>query len=69
MTWQELVRDQISKLEKEEQKTRKKLEKIRDNYSPNNFSKKLELEADIKSITESISTLYIILGRESEVTE
>lgn len=69
MTWQELVRDQISKLENEEEDTKKRLEKIRNNYNPNCFSKKIELEAYIKSINESISTLYIVLGRENEVAD
>lgn len=69
MTWQNLVRDQIDKLEKEREKKKKRLEKIQDDYSPNIFSKKMELEFDIKSITESIGVLYIIIGRGNEVTE
>lgn len=69
MTWQDLVRDQIEKLEKEREKKKKRLEKIQADYSPNIFSKKMELEADIKSITESIGVLYIIIDRGNEVTE
>ena len=69
MTWQELVRDQIDKLEKEKQKKIKRLDKIREDDSPKNFSKKIEIAANIKSISESITTLYIILGRRNEVTE
>lgn len=68
MTWQELIRDQINKLEKEKEKTLKRLEKICNDYGPKTFLKKVELEADLKSITESITTLYIILGRQNEVT-
>ena len=69
MTWKELVYDQIDKLEKEKNKEIKRLEKYKDDYSPNIFAKKVELEANIKSISESIVTLYILLGRENEVTE
>lgn len=69
MTWQELVRDEISKLEKEKDKETKKLNKIREDDSPNRFSAKVEIAANIKSITESITTLYVLLGRETEVTE
>lgn len=45
------------------------MDKIRESDSPANFSKKVEISANIKSITESINTLYILLGREGEVTE
>lgn len=69
MTWQELIRDQIEKLEKEKIKETKRLDKIRDNDNLNLFSKKVEIMANIKSITESITTLYIILGREQEVNQ
>lgn len=69
MTWQELIRDQIEKLEKEKIKETKRLDKIRDDDSLNLFSKKVEIMANIKSITESITTLYIILGREREVNQ
>lgn len=69
MTWQELIRDQIEKLEKEKIKETKRLDKIRDDDSLNLFSKKVEIMANIKSITESIMTLYIILGREREVNQ
>lgn len=67
MTWQELVRDQIGKLEKDKVKETKRLDKIREDDSVNLFSKKVEIMANIKSITESIMTLYILLGREREV--
>lgn len=67
MTWQELVRDQIGKLEKDKVKETKRLDKIREDDSVNLFSKKVEIMANIKSITESITTLYILLGREREV--
>lgn len=69
MTWQELIRDQIEKLEKEKIKETKRLDKIRDDDNLNLFSKKVEIMANIKSITESITTLYIILGREREVNQ
>lgn len=69
MTWQDLVRDQIGKLKKEMDKEIKKLNKINDNNSPNIFSRKVEIIANIKSITESIGELYILLGRENEVTK
>lgn len=67
MTWQELVRDQIGKLEKDKVKETKRLDKIREDDSVNLYSKKVEIMANIKSITESITTLYILLGREREV--
>ena len=44
MTWQDLVRDQIGKLEKEMGKEVKRLDKIRDNDSPNIFSKRLKFQ-------------------------
>lgn len=69
MTWQELVRDQIDKLEKEKVKETKKLDKIREDDNMNLFSKKVGIMSNIKSITESITTLYILLGREREVDE
>lgn len=69
MTWKELVHDQIDKLEKEKSKELKKLEKYKDDYSPNVFAKKIELESNIKSITEAVTMLYILLGRANEVTE
>lgn len=69
MTWQELIRDQIEKLEKEKIKETKRLDKIRDADNLNMFSKKVEIMANIKSITESITTLYIVLGREREVNQ
>ena len=69
MTWKELVRDEISKLEKEKDKETKKLNKIREDDSPKRFSVNVEIAANIKSLTESITTLYVLLGRESEVTE
>lgn len=69
MTWQELIRDQIEKLEKEKIKETKRLDKIRDDDNLNMFSKKVEIMANIKSITESITTLYIVLGREREVNQ
>lgn len=69
MTWVGLIRDQIDKLEKEKEKETKRLDKIRENDSPNYFSKKMEIAANIKSISESITTLYVLLGRAGEVTE
>lgn len=69
MTWQELIREQIDKLEKEKVKETKRLDKIREDDSPQNFSKKVEIAANLKSISDSITTLYIVLGRGSEVTE
>lgn len=69
MTWVGLIRDQIDKLEKEKEKETKHLDKIRENDSPNYFSKKVEIAANIKSISESITTLYVLLGRAGEVTE
>lgn len=69
MTWQELIRDQIEKLKKEKSKETKRLDKIRDDDNINMFSKKVEIMANIKSITESITTLYIVLGREREVNQ
>ena len=45
------------------------MNKIRDNDSSVYFAKKVEISANIKSITESIGVLYILLGREREVTE
>lgn len=45
------------------------MNKIRENDSPNQFSKMVEIAANIKSITESINVLYILLGRENEVKE
>ena len=69
MTWKDLVKSQIDSLEKEQEKEVKKMDKIRENDSPNQFSKKVEIAANIKSITESINVLYILLGRENEVTE
>lgn len=69
MTWKDLVKSQIDSLEKDREKEIKKMNKIRDNDSPVNFAKKVEISANIKSITESINVLYILLGRESEVTE
>lgn len=67
MTWQELIRDQIEKLEKEKAKESKRLDKIREDDGVNLFPKKVEIMANIKSITESITTLYVLLGREREV--
>lgn len=67
MTWQGLVRDQIEKLEKEKVKETKKLDKIREDDRMNLFSKKVEIMSNIKSITESITTLYILFEREWEV--
>ena len=69
MIWQELVRDQIKKLEKDKAKEIKRLDKIREDDSVNLFSKKVEIMANIKSITESITMLYILLGREREVNK
>lgn len=69
MTWQGLIRDQIEKLEKEKAKETKRLDKIREDDNMNLFSKKVEIMSNIKSITESITTLYILLGREREVDE
>lgn len=69
MTWQNLVKSQIESLEKDRNKEVKKMDKIRESDSPTNFSKKVEIAASIKSITESINVLYILLGREREVTE
>lgn len=69
MTWQELIYDQINKLEEEKSKETKKLNKIREDDSPNKFSSKVEIASNIKSIMKSINTLYILLGRQSEVTE
>lgn len=67
MTWQDLVRDQIEKLEKDKIKETKRLDKIREDDNINLFSKKVEIMANIKSITKSITTLYVLLGREREV--
>lgn len=69
MTWEELIRDQIEKLEKEKAKETKRLDRIREDDSPNYFGKKVEIAANIKSISESITTLYVLLGRACEVTE
>lgn len=69
MTWQNLVKAQIESLEKDRNKEVKKMDKIRESDSPINFSKKVEIAANIKSITESINVLYILLGRERDVTE
>lgn len=69
MTWKELVQNQIERLEKDREKEVKKMNKIRDNDSPVYFSKKVEIAANIKSITEQINVLLILLGRESEVTK
>lgn len=69
MTWKDLIKSQIESLEKDREKETKKLNKIRDSDSPVNFAKKVEIGANIKSITESINVLYILLGREGEVTE
>lgn len=69
MTWKDLVKSQIDSLEKDREKEIKKMNKIRDNDSSANFAKKVEISANIKSITESINVLYILLGREREVTE
>lgn len=52
---------------KDKVKETKRLDKIREDDSVNLFSKKVEIMANIKSITESITTLYILLGREREV--
>jgi phosphoenolpyruvate-protein kinase (PTS system EI component) len=68
MTWQDLIRDQIEQLENEKKKETKRLDKIRDDDSPNRFGQKVEIMANVKSISESITTLYIVLGRSSEVT-
>lgn len=69
MTWEDIIRDQIDKLEKEKAKEIKRLDKIRDDDSPIRFAKKVEISANIKSISESITTLYVLLGRSGEVTE
>lgn len=69
MTWKDLVKSQIDSLEKDREKEIKKMNKIRDNDSPVNFAKKVEISANIKSIDESINVLLILLGREKEVTE
>ena len=69
MTWKELVHDQIDKLEKEKSKEIKRLEKYKDDYNPITFCKKMKIEANIKSITESVTILYVLLGRANEVTE
>jgi len=69
MTWQDLVKSQIESLEKDRNKEEKKMDKIRESDSPTYFSKKVEIAANIKSITESINVLYILLSREREVTE
>lgn len=67
MTWQDLVRDQIEKMERDKIKETKRLDKIREDDNINLFSKKVEIMANIKSITKSITTLYVLLGREREV--
>ena len=69
MTWKDLVQSQIASLEKDREKEIKKMNKIRDNDSSVYFAKKVEISANIKSITESIGVLYILLGMEREVTE
>lgn len=69
MTWADLINDQIRKLDKECEKETKRLDKIREDDSPRQFAKKVEIAANIKSIKESINTLYTLLGRGSEVTE
>jgi len=69
MTWKDLVKSQIDSLEKDRKKEVKKMDRIRENDSPIQFAKKVEIAANIKSLTESINVLYILLGREREVTE
>ncbi len=56
-------------MEKEKVKETKQLDKIRDDDSPNRFSKKVEIAANIKSLSESINTLYVLLGKANEATE
>lgn len=67
MTWTELIRDEINKLETKKESTKKKLDQIREDDSPRHFAKKIELAADIKSIQETITVLYILLGKAGEV--
>ena len=69
MTWIQLINNEINSLEKEKINTQKKLDKIREDDSPKNFEKKVSLMVDIKSIQESINTLYVILGKANQVNE
>lgn len=57
MTWQDLVRDQIEKLEKDKIKETKRLDRIREDDNINLFSKKVEIMANIKSMKRTRSRL------------
>ena len=65
MSWEEIIRDEINKLEKEN--ALKKLDRLGNDVNWRNFSKMVERMADINSITDTITELYILLGRSGEV--
>lgn len=67
MSWEEIIRDEINKLEKEKENALKKLDRLGNDVSRRNFSKMFERMADINSITDTITELYILLGRSGEV--
>ena len=69
MTWQELVEDQIDKLEKEKNGERERLNKEMERVGARNFANTVEIVANIKSIEETIFTLRLLLRRQDEVTE
>lgn len=68
MKWTELIQNQIDKLEKEKVKEIKKMDNIK-NDDIGKFNQKIEIMINIKSINETISRLYIVLGEAAEVTE
>lgn len=69
MTWPELIKQKIESLEKHRAAEVRKLDKIRGDDSINKFAKKVELQANIKSLNESINVLYSLMGNAEDVTE
>ena len=69
MTWKDLVMDEINKLGKELKKEKEKMDRLRNNDSPGEFSSKIEILANMKSIQETINRFYILIGRSREVDE
>lgn len=67
MTWEELIREEIEKLEIEKESVKKRIDKSTDDIRK--FEKNVGLMADVKSIQETITELYIILGRSGQEVE
>ena len=69
MTWPELIKQKIESLEKHRAAEVRRLDKIRCDDFVNKFAQKVELQANIKSLNESINVLYSLLGNAEDVTK